>query len=1432
MEKAIQQEVELTRDPVLNYVPVERLVTAKQLRDNRLQTSRAAGAVTGINWVERGPQNVGGRSRVAWFDLGDGGNGYKKVWAAGVGGGLWYTSDITAATPTWNKIDDFFDNIAVTCFVQNPSNTQEMYFGTGEGWFNGDAIEGLGVWKSADGGANWSRLTSTASFAYVQDLLIDGNGNLYASVRQRTASHAAGVQKSTDGGATWTQVLGTPVFGSSSRGADLELAANGDIYASLGTAGSNGGIYQSTVAANGANVGNAGTWVNITPNSAGVIMNPNNFWYRIELACAPSDANTVYALFEGYNNDNCTSIQQYNAATNSWTVRTVPTIIDQGSNSNFTRSQAWYDLIAAVDPNDAGTLYIGGVDALRSSDSANSWTQMTTWSLFMAPQFNANQNIHADHHMITYAPGSSSRALWATDGGIFYTANADITGVNNKPDYANKNNGYNVTQYYACAVHPVTTDYFLAGAQDNGSQKFTAAGMNSTTTVTGGDGAFCHIDQNEPDIQITSYVYNNYYVSVNGGTSFSSYSKNNNGSFINPTDYDDNANILYAGNSTGTYFRWTDPATNGASTSVTVTEFGTARVTHVAVSQLTSNRVFFGLNNGSVVMVDNANTGTSLSGTVLKTGTGSVSCIAIDPASEDHMLVTYSNYGVNSVYESTNATQGSPTWTSVEGNLPDMPVRWAMFDPRNPDWALLATELGVWSTDNLDGGTTDWTATNSGLANVRVDMLQYRPDDGTVAAATHGRGLFTAIIPATTTPDVRFASAIAAATELTTTTTATCRGYTDYSVNMLIANPPTGDATITVNVSAGSAVQGVDFDFTTNGDFVSPSNTFIFTSGLTDPHTVDIRIYNDAEIESTETFTLSYSISGATDAQAGVSNQTHVFTISDNDAAPFAGGSSDRTIGTASYAGGYIQPFRGNYQKAKSQYIYLASELTDAGFSAGDITALGFNVLTKTSTNPYSSLNIAIKTTTNSSFAGTSFENGATNVYTNASYSTTSGMNTFTFSSPFAWDGTSNILVEICYNGTTAPGGAGDYVATSSTIDAKGLWNRATNGSGCNLNGQYNSVTGPIYLRPDITFTGNVVGTDVAVTLNTTRDEYLSGSSDQYYYSSAGEIMARIRNLTTHNYGCTEVQIDRAGTGSTQFWNTNTPNYLMDKTFRIIPASNDAAGQYEVTLYFTQEEVEGWQTATGQLWSNIQMIKLPGAISSVSPANPEPDGPGTVQVVTPTLGTLGTNYTMTYTFTNGFSGFGAGIPGTFAALPVTLLGFTGKLENGQVMLNWSTAFELNNRGFEVQKSYDGVNFRKIGFVNSAGNSASVQAYSLLDKEGAVELNYYRLKMIDLDNSSKLSDVILVRNTGAGQHMHVMNNPFSSYIDIRFDKLPKGRVSVQLVDMNGKRVYNRVLNDPASSVIHLSTSQLSLSSGVYILHVEAEDKRYTEKLVKK
>ena len=727
-------EFNKTKNPISGKVPKERLLKAiesakssKMKRQEFLKNSKSTSrSLQDIVWTERGPNNIGGRSRALIFDLSDSIN-YLKVWAGGVSGGLWYTNNISATTPQWNKVNDRFENMAITCIAQSKLTKNVMYFGTGEGWFNIDAVKGFGIWKSIDGGLNWSQLSSTANeiFSSIQKIVIDNQNNIFACT-------SGGLQKSSDGGATWTKVLGVGVNnGDNDFAADLEIAPNGVLYCSLGNLYYTGKIYKSN---------NSGlNWVDISPAN----INAN----RIELASCPNNSDRVYALIQSSTSNDCDYILRFSVSTNLWTICTVPTIIDQGSNSNFARGQAWYDLIAAVDPNNSNNIYIGGVDALRSNDGGITWTQMTNWSLYAASGFTSSQNVHADHHAIVYAPGSSSRAIWGTDGGVYYTVNANRTG--SKPTWTSKNTGYNVTQYYSNALHPTSTNYFLAGAQDNGTHKFSTAGINTVTEASGGDGGFCHIDKDNPLVQITSYTYNNYFVSTNGGINFPFFNKNDRGQFINPSDYDNVNNILYSGDAAGSFYRWKTPPNAGTDDKVSVVAFNNSEVTHVAISPVTSNRVFFGLNNGSVVMVNNAHLGTALTGKVIMPADYYpvwISCIAIDSADENHLMVTTSNYGVYQIWETRTALQTTPVWTSITGNLPDMPVRWCMFYPNNANRAIIATETGVWTTDLIDGDLTSWDASTS-FPNVRTDMLRYRSTDRLLAAATHGRGLWTTTLP-------------------------------------------------------------------------------------------------------------------------------------------------------------------------------------------------------------------------------------------------------------------------------------------------------------------------------------------------------------------------------------------------------------------------------------------------------------------------------------------------------------------------------------------------------------------------------------------------------------------------------------------------------------------------------------------------------------
>jgi photosystem II stability/assembly factor-like uncharacterized protein len=709
MDKAWEQELEMTKDPALGYVPKERLIAAWNYTKQNMLQQRSTQAIPNIEWKALGSKNYGGRTRALLVDLNDATG--KTVFAGSVGGGLWKTTDITATEPNWAPVNDLFGNLAISSLAQDPTNTAVMYFGTGEGYGNIDATRGIGLFKSTNGGTNWTQLSSTNNsiFYYNYKVFVSSTGVLYTCTQN-------GLYRSTNTGSTFTKVLGSGmgITGANSNTSyDIEEAANGDLYASL-----SGSVHKSV---NGGTTWSAALPIGVTAQ-------------RIELATAASNSNVVYVLTSTSNAVGGILISTDGGA--SFTIKSKPADADGGiPASDFSRTQAWYDLTIAVSPLDENTLYVGGVDLFKSSDGASNWQQIAHW--YGGFGF---QNVHADQHNIIFSPGSSTIMYFVNDGAIYRTSNADAT----IPTITGKATNYNTLQFYGCAMDPTAGSYnFLAGAQDNGTHKFTQSTIANTTQVTGGDGAFCHIDQDQPQYWFSSYVYNNYYRSSNSMTTSSSANfSSNNGRFINPTDYDDAANKMYCAHSTNNYLRWDNPQTGSTFTVVSCPGLS-GNVSAVKVSPNTANRVFFGTGNGNIIIVDNANTATPTSTlindlSVMPSGSY-VSCIEVQPGNDDHILVTYSNYGVNSVWETTN---GGVNWQSVEGNLPDMPIRWIIFNPINNDQALVATELGVWSTDDLNGPSTVWASSNSGLANVRVDMLQSRSSDKLVIAATHGRGLY------------------------------------------------------------------------------------------------------------------------------------------------------------------------------------------------------------------------------------------------------------------------------------------------------------------------------------------------------------------------------------------------------------------------------------------------------------------------------------------------------------------------------------------------------------------------------------------------------------------------------------------------------------------------------------------------------------------
>ena len=711
-DRAWEQDFFATRDPALGYPPRERLLPIYE-RLRSAGPNRSSGV--GFVWQPRGPYDVGGRTRAVMFDPNDPTG--RKVWAGGVSGGLWTIPDITSPTAFWTAVDDFWNSLWVTAIAHDPTNTQVFYVGTGEGWAvaSSNGTPGLGVFKSTDGGATWQPLPASLPFAYVNDLVVrveGGQGVLYVAVDATSyggqpSNNNQGLYRSDDGGATFDQVLPN-ITGSPYAPADIEVGPGNRLH--VGTlrnpAGNGGGtaLYSD----------NGTTWTAVSLVAAG---------RRVELAVAPSDPNRLYALVEG--NLQLNSVRRSTNGGVSWTA--APAQLPMA----FANFQAWYDLILVVDPTDPNIVFAGAVQLQRTMDGMASWKQIQTVA-------------HSDYHALAYRPGSSSELVLGTDGGVYYLTSAQAQ----FPSAFKRNDAYIVTQFYACAMKPgAGVDYFLAGAQDNGTRKFQGPGIVATQQAIVGDGAFCFVNQQNPSVQIGSQILNAYFRSLNGGQTFTALPNLGGGLFINPADYDPNQDVLYSSLNGTSIHRISGVSGTPQASALNVpigSGFGTyASALTVSPHTTASSTLFVGTQVGRVFRIEHAETNSAAMTEITAPGfpAGNVSRIEVG-ATEDELKLTFSNYGVTSIW---HTSDGGDQWTAKEGNLPDMPVRWLVSNPANADDVLLATEVGVWRTLDFSSASPDWQPANTGLANVRTDMLQVRASDRLVIAATHGRGLFSSM---------------------------------------------------------------------------------------------------------------------------------------------------------------------------------------------------------------------------------------------------------------------------------------------------------------------------------------------------------------------------------------------------------------------------------------------------------------------------------------------------------------------------------------------------------------------------------------------------------------------------------------------------------------------------------------------------------------
>ena len=489
-EYAAKWRFDRLKDENGNFNPAYA-ANALQQADNMRSLSRANGL--GLQWQELGPDNVGGRTRAILIDKRDSTN--NTIYAGGVGGGVWKSTD---GAVTWNRLTGWNQWLAISCIAQAPAPDYSIYIGTGEGLsqpsgtsFNSGAY-GNGIFK----------LNAVDSPVLVTPNAF--NGNLYdpqsgnspwylvnriavnqTNPNQIIAGTMSGMYQSNDAGTTWAPVAlpNTLVAYKTQLVDDIKWSKDGkNIFAAIGdNAGTNALLYSN----------NGGTTWAAQSSSANAGY-PAGAIGRIELAIAPSDPQTVYALMA--TTSACTKgVYKSGNAGHTWSSVAVGgplfQLFEEGGGAGC---QGWYDNVIAVSPSNPDHFYMGGVNFYTGSATSGVQAADYGYSNESNPYY-----MHPDKHSIVLADNDPNFMLVGCDGGIFKSVDAETNFPN--PTYTSRNRGYNVTQNYGIGAG--IDGSVIGGAQDNGTNyiNYNGNSFGASTQVIGGDGIVNAVSQINPD---------------------------------------------------------------------------------------------------------------------------------------------------------------------------------------------------------------------------------------------------------------------------------------------------------------------------------------------------------------------------------------------------------------------------------------------------------------------------------------------------------------------------------------------------------------------------------------------------------------------------------------------------------------------------------------------------------------------------------------------------------------------------------------------------------------------------------------------------------------------------------------------------------------------------------------------------------------------
>jgi len=628
------------------------------------------------------------------------------LWVGSPSGGLWKSID---GGQNWTSNTDLLPNLGVSDIAIDPTNTDIMYIITGDR--DADDTYAYGLMKSTDGGESWNTtgLSFNINSAYRGNrILINPNNTNILIVSTRKSGYGE-TFRSTDGGQNWELVLQGPNLISM----EFNPTNSNHIYAvTTGTSK----YYRS--------FDNGVTWTNTT-NDSGL---PNSGNTRAVVAVTPANPNIVYILYSASGGGFGGLYKSTDGGYNFTLQSNSPNILSWEVDGSGEDGQGTYDLALAVSPTNEDIVFTGGINIWKSSNGGVDFNISSHWY-----GANGTEYVHADQHMLKYNP-SNGILYSGNDGGLYKTEDNGIFWTDISDDLQ-------ITQFYKIGISQSNYGLLLGGTQDNGTLRCNSE--NDWDAVRGGDGMECAIDPTDPSIMYSEVYYGAISISTNGGQNWDDIAPDTDGAWITPYEIDqNNPSRIVIG-----YDNVYESLDYGSNWEIISGTFNNSGNIDVIALSTNSDVTYISETEEIYKTIDGGENWTNISSSLPN---NTITDIAIHPSDENRVWITFSGYSNgNKVYYSND---GGSNWTNISEDLPNLPANCILFYPPN-ETLFAGTDIGVFYKDS---SMTNWEYFNQGLPNVIVTELEYHINSNSLFTGTYGRGIWTTSLPSTVPPVASF----------------------------------------------------------------------------------------------------------------------------------------------------------------------------------------------------------------------------------------------------------------------------------------------------------------------------------------------------------------------------------------------------------------------------------------------------------------------------------------------------------------------------------------------------------------------------------------------------------------------------------------------------------------------------------------------------